>query len=179
MYFSRLETVYKKKISLTYMRKFNIKNIMQVPKILFICINMGLGDSVDNNSIIKKNINCLEKICGQKVMITKAKKSISAFKIRKDMQIGLKSTLRKNCMWEFLDKFINIALPRVKDFQGLYSKFDNSGNITIGIKDNIIFPDINYKNIDKIRGMNITISMSSNNNKKSKFLLQQLGLPIF
>lgn len=155
----------------------NIDNIMSIPKITCIYLSMGLGDAANDFKIIEKNKHCLELICGQKAVITTAKKAISAFKLRKGMPIGLKVTLRRHKMWSFLDKFVNIALPRVKDFRGLKKKFDNNGNLTIGIKENIIFPEIDYLNIDKIRGLNITIVTSSREDHEAHFLLKELGLP--
>lgn len=173
----RLKKIYINKISHICSNQFGIKNYMNLPKLVAIYISMGLGDAISDFYIIKKNKVCLEYITGQIPIITTAKKSIASFKLREGMSIGLKVTLRKNHMWEFLDRFINIALPRVKDFRGIKSTFDNNGNLTIGIKEQIIFPEVEYDNIDKIRGMNITIVTSSNNNIESKFLLQQLGIP--
>jgi len=178
MYHPRLQMIYIKKISKKCIQKFNIKNSMAIPKIASISLSMGLGEAANNPSIIEKNKKCLELISGQKASITRAKKSISSFKIRQGMPIGLKTTLRKDQMWDFLYKFINIALPRVRDFQGIFSRFDGCGNITIGIKDNIIFPELDYKDIDKIRGMNITINTAALNDMQAKFLLRHLGVPI-
>lgn len=178
MYSPKLKITYEKKIINLYMKKYNVINFMDVPKIISVSINMGLGDAINDFEIIKKNKRCLEFISGQKPVIIKAKKSISAFKLRKGMPIGIKVTLRRNHMWEFLEKFINIALPRVKDFRGISNKFDGNGNITIGIKDIIIFPEITYKDIDRVRGMNISILINSNKNDHAKFLLKKIGIPL-
>lgn len=178
MYYSKLKTIYIKKISKICMQEFNIKNAMAVPKVVSINLSMGLGDAVNNPSVIDTVKRSLELISGQTVTITKAKKSISSFKVRQGMQIGLKVTLRRNQMWNFLYKFANIALPRVRDFQGIFNRFDGCGNITIGIKDSIIFPELDYKDIDKVRGMNVTIKVKAANDSQAKFLLRYLGIPI-
>jgi large subunit ribosomal protein L5 len=178
IYTPKLKTIYTKNIIPYLLKKLNLTNHMSVPKILSVHLSMCLGDAVNNIKIINKNKNCLEKICGQRVTITKVKKSISSFKIRSNMFIGLKVTLRQNIMWDFLYKFINIALPRIKDFKKLNSKFDDKGNITIGITDYLIFPEIDYDNIDKVRGMNVTIVTSSNNKLHSHMLLTKIGLPL-
>lgn len=172
-----LKAKYIQFVAHTCKKKFNIKNCMDVPKIKYISVSMGLGEAATDFKIIEKNKTCLELICGQRAVVTTAKKSISAFKLRKGMPIGLKVTLRRNNMWGFLDRFINIALPRVRDFKGLKKGFDNCGNLTIGLKENIIFPEIDYPDIDKIRGLNITIVTSSYNDKYAMFLLKELGFP--
>jgi large subunit ribosomal protein L5 len=172
-----LKDKYKNDIIKKCKDKLNIKNHMSIPKITCIYLSMGLGDAANDFKIIEKNKHCLELICGQKVVITTAKKAISSFKLRKGMPIGLKVTLRRHRMWDFLDKFVNIALPRVRDFRGLKKKFDKNGNLTIGIKENIIFPEIDYMDVDKVRGLNITIVTSSSNDNEAYFLLKELGLP--
>jgi large subunit ribosomal protein L5 len=177
-YTPSLKKIYLHNVLPKLIKNLELKNVMEAPKIMCVNVSMCLGDSVNDLKTLKKNKDCLEKICGQKVVITKVKKSISAFKIRANMFIGLKVTLRKNIMWEFLDRFINIALPRVKDFKGITSNFDSNGNITIGIKENLIFPELDYKDIDKVRGLNITISTSSRVDSQAKMLLMLIGIPL-
>lgn len=177
IYTPRLKTIYIKDVLPSFIETFKLKNSMQAPQIKAIGLSMGLGESINNYKIIEINKFCLECICGQKVLITTAKKAISSFKLRSKMPIGIKVTLRRNKMWEFLDRFINIALPRVRDFNGIKSNFDKNANLTIGIKEQIIFPEIDYKDIDKIRGMNITFVMSSLAELHSKFLLERIGIP--
>lgn len=172
-----LKKIYDAKASLDCAQAFNIKNQMNIPKIICIHINMGLGDAVNDFKIIEKNKKCLELICGQKAVITTANKSIAAFKLRKGVSIGVKVTLRKGRMWDFLERFLNIALPRIKDFKGINERFDGCGNLTIGVKEQIIFPEIDYNNIDKIRGMNVTIITSSTDDKQAAFLLKKIGVP--
>jgi large subunit ribosomal protein L5 len=172
-----LKDKYKNSVMDKCKKDLNIKNYMSIPKINCVYLSMGLGDAANDFKIIEKNKHSLELICGQKVVITTAKKAISAFKLRKGMPIGLKVTLRRSNMWDFLERFINIALPRVKDFRGLKKKFDKNGNLTIGIKENIIFPEIDYLDIDKIRGLNITIVTSSRTDQEAYFLLKELGFP--
>jgi large subunit ribosomal protein L5 len=177
IYQPRLKKIYLDEVSPKFIKEFSIKNIMQVPKISAICLSMGLGEAINNFKVIETNKQCLEKICGQKVVITHAKKAISAFKLRAGMPIGIKVTLRRDRMWEFLDRLVSIALPRVRDFKGLKSNFDKNGNLTIGIKEQIIFPEIDYKDIDKIRGLNITFLTSSSLDIHAKFILKNIGIP--
>lgn len=176
-YKPRLYLIYKKDILPLLIKKYNFKNYMNTPKLTSIILNVGLGDAVTNINIININKKCIEKICGQKAFTTKAKKSISTFKLRKDSLIGIKVTLRRNKMWEFLDRLINIAMPRIKDFKGVKSNFDGHGNVTIGIKEQMIFPELDYQDIDKVRGLNITITTSISSDQKAKFFLQNLGIP--
>jgi len=175
--YPRLKQYYYDKIINNFISNYKLKNPMQAPRLMKILISTGLGEAVKNTQILKTNRDCIEKICGQKSITMKAKKSISSFKLRSGMDIGLKITLRRNRMWEFLDRFINIALPRVRDFRGIHSNFDGSGNCTIGIKEQIIFPEIDYVQASGIKGMNITIVTSSNKDIYGKFLLSQLGMP--
>ena len=154
---ARLLDKYKNTIRQQLKEKFGLKNIFEVPKLEKIVVNIGVGDAVSDSKIINNAINDLTQITGQKPVVTKAKKSIAGFKLRKGLSIGCKVTLRKKRMYEFLDRLVFIALPRVRDFKGLSKKsFDGSGNYSIGIKEQIIFPEINYDKIDKVRGMDIS-----------------------
>jgi large subunit ribosomal protein L5 len=151
---------------------------MQVPQIKKIVVNMGLGEAIQNVKILDSAVTELALITGQKAVITKAKKSIATFKLREGMPIGCMVTLRRDRMYEFLDRLINVSLARVRDFKGVSGKaFDGKGNYTLGIKDQLIFPEINYDNVDKIKGMNITIVTSAKTDEESKALLKYLGMP--
>lgn len=160
------------------MEKFGYRNIMQVPKITKVVLNMGLGEAVQNPKIIESAANELTMIAGQKAQVTKAKKSIATFKVRQGMPIGCMVTLRGERMWDFLNKLIHIALPRVRDFRGVSGKaFDGRGNYAMGVKEHIIFPEIDYDKIDKIKGLNICISTTARTNEEGKVLLTALGMP--
>lgn len=174
---ARLKKFYEKELISILKQELNLKNSMQVPKLEKIVLNMGLGEAVANSKIIESGKDAIEQITGQKVIITKAKKSIANFKLREGTPIGVSVTLRRSKMWEFLDRFINIALPRVRDFRGLSSKFDGKGNCTIGLKEHIIFPEINYDQVDKIRGLNISLVTTAENDINGKALLRHLGVP--
>ena len=175
---SRLQEQYKSEISLNLYKKLNCKNIHEVPKIKKIVLNIGLGEAKDDAKIIDKAQEELSLIAGQKAVKTKAKKAIAGFKIREGMPIGVSVTLRNKIMYEFLDRLINIAIPRIRDFRGLNSSsFDGNGNYSFGIKEQIIFPEINYDNIDQIRGMDICINTSANNPADAKILLEELSFP--
>ena len=174
----RLKELYKSKIQLNIKEKFGFKNIYMSPKLEKVVLNMGLGIDGNDSKIIKSCEEDLSKITGQKPIITKFKKSISNFKTRKNTKAGLKVTLRKNKMYEFIDRLVNIALPRIKDFKGLsINSFDNFGNYTFGIKEHIIFPEVNFDKVDKIRGLDITIVINSLNKEHSHELLSQLNFP--
>ncbi len=174
----RLKELYKNKIQLNIKEKFGFKNIYMSPKLEKVVLNMGLGIDGNDSKIIKSCEEDLSKITGQKPIITKFKKSISNFKTRKNTKAGLKVTLRKNKMYEFIDRLVNIALPRIKDFKGLsINGFDNFGNYTFGVKEHIIFPEVNFDKVDKIRGLDITIVITSLNKKQSHELLSQLNFP--
>ena len=174
----RLKELYKNEIKNSLKEKYGFKNLNMSPVLEKIVINMGLGIDGNDNKIIKSCEEDLSKITGQKPVITKFKKSISNFKTRKDTKAGLKVTLRKNKMYEFIDRLVNIALPRIKDFRGLSSKgFDNFGNYTFGIKEHIIFPEVNFDKVDKIRGLDITIVISAIDKKHSYELLKRLNFP--
>jgi|TARA_E500000178_G_C16951595_1_gene721554 large subunit ribosomal protein L5 len=158
--------------------EFKYKNVHQIPKIQKIKINRGLGESAQNKKLLDKSIEELRLISGQQPVITKAKKSVAAFKVREDMPMGLTVTLRGEKMYSFLDRFINLVLPRVRDFQGLnQKKFDKDGNYNLGILDQLVFPEIDYDNVDQTLGLNITIVTSCKNQQESLALLKKIGLP--
>ena len=160
------------------MEKFKYKNIHQIPKINKIVLNMGIGDAKEDSKILDKAQEELSLIAGQKAIKTKAKKVIAGFKIREGMNLGVSVTLRNKIMYEFLDRLINIAIPRIRDFRGLNSKsFDGNGNFTMGIKEQIIFPEINYDKIDKVRGLDVTICTSAKNNTEALELLKNFNMP--
>ena len=175
---ARLRKIYIDKIVPVLKEKLQYKSLMQVPKIKKISINQGLGASVNDKKLIQYGIDELSLITGQKAVATKAKTSISNFKLREGMPIGVKVTLRGNIMYEFLDRLISVALPRVRDFRGLNDKgFDGNGNYTLGVKEQIIFPEITIDKINKVTGMNITIVIDSNSDKDSFELLKAFGMP--
>ena len=175
---SRLQQEFKDKIKPKLMEKFNYKNIHQIPKIKKIVLNMGIGDAKDDSKILDKAQEELSLITGQKAIKTKARKAIAGFKIREGMPLGVSVTLRNKIMYEFLDRLINIAIPRIRDFRGLNPKsFDQNGNFTMGIKEQIIFPEINYDKIHKIRGLDITICTSANNQSEAIELLRSFNMP--
>ena len=175
---ARLAEKYESEIRGHLKQKFNLKNIFEVPKLVKIVLNMGVGEAVSDSKVINKAIEDLSLITGQKPVITRAKKSIAGFKLRKGLNIGCKVTLRKKRMYEFLDRLIFIALPRVRDFKGLSKKsFDGNGNYSIGIKEQIIFPEIDYDKVDRIRGMDITITTTTNNQDHAYELLKSFNLP--
>ncbi len=175
---SRLQEQYKSEISPKLFEKLKYKNVHQVPKITKIVLNLGLGEAKDDAKIIDKAQEELTLITGQKAVKTKAKKAIAGFKIRAGMPLGVSVTLRNKIMYEFLDRLINIAIPRIRDFRGLEtSSFDGNGNYSFGVKEQIIFPEINYDKIDKIRGLNITICTTAKNNKDGLELLRNFNMP--
>ena len=175
---SRLLEEYKKTISSQMMSKFNYKNVYQIPKLQKIVLNMGIGEAKEDAKILDKAREELSLITGQKAVKTKAKKAISNFKIREGMALGVSVTLRNKIMYEFLDRLINIAIPRIRDFRGLNAKsFDGNGNYSLGIKEQIIFPEINYDKIDKIRGLNVTICTNAKTNQEALELLKSFNLP--
>ena len=174
----RLKELYKNEIKNSIKEKYGFKNLNMSPELEKIVINMGLGIDGNDNKIIKSCEEDLSKITGQKPVITKFKKSISNFKTRKDTKAGLKVTLRKNKMYEFIDRLVNIALPRIKDFRGLSVKgFDRFGNYTFGVKEHIIFPEVNFDKVDKIRGLDISIIIKSISNEHSLELLKKFNFP--
>lgn len=175
---ARLQAIYRKDIVPKLKKAFNFKSVMQVPKITKITLNMGVGEAVDDKKAITAAVADLEKISGQKVVITLARKSIAGFKVREGWPVGCKVTLRRERMYEFLDKLITIALPRVRDFRGLTIKsFDGRGNYSLGFKEQIVFPEIEYDKIDAVRGLDITITTSAKNNKEAQALLEAFNFP--
>ncbi|WP_405104564.1 50S ribosomal protein L5 [Paenibacillus sp. FSL K6-1217] len=175
---ARMKERYLNEITPALMQKFNYTTVMQVPKIEKIVINMGVGDAVQNSKVLDAAVNDMQLISGQKPVITKAKKSIAGFKLRENMPIGVKVTLRGERMYFFLDKLINVTLPRVRDFRGVSSKaFDGRGNYTLGLKEQLIFPEIEYDKVDKVRGMDIVIVTTAKTDEESRELLNQLGMP--
>ena len=174
----RLKERYNKDVVSAMMKLFGYENVMQVPRLEKVVINMGIGDAKDNLKLLDSAMEELAIITGQKAVVTKAKKSVAAFKLREGMKIGTKVTLRGNRMFEFLDRLFNIALPRVRDFRGVAAKsFDGRGNYALGIKEQLIFPEINYDKVDKIRGMDIIIVTTAKNDEEARELLTSLGMP--
>jgi large subunit ribosomal protein L5 len=175
---SRLRVRYSKEIVPTLMKHFKYTNIMAVPKLEKIVINMGLGEAVANAKIMDVAVDELGRISGQRAVVTKAKKSIANFKLRQHMPIGAAVTLRGDRMYEFLDRLVSVVLPRVRDFRGVSTRsFDGRGNYTMGLRDQLIFPEISYEKVDKIRGMNVTIVTTARSDDEARELLKQLGLP--
>jgi len=174
----RLQDTYNKEIVPKLKEKFGYRNIMQVPKVVKVVVNMGLGDAIENVKVIDAAAVEIGVITGQKAVVTKARKSIANFKLREGVPIGVMVTLRRDRMYYFLDKLMAIALPRVRDFRGVSPKgFDGRGNYTLGVKEQIIFPEINYDKIDKIRGMNITIVTTAKTDEEGLELLRLMGMP--
>ena len=175
---NRLEEKYKKEVVPSLMEKYNYKTVMLVPKIEKIVVNMGVGDALANSKNLEAAVSDLAKITGLKPIETKAKKSIAAFKVREGHKIGCKVTLRGEKMYNFLDKLINVVLPRVRDFRGLSPKsFDGRGNYTIGLKEQLIFPEIEFDNVVKVRGMDVVIVTTAKTNEEAYDLLDELGVP--
>ncbi|MBR3941875.1 MAG: 50S ribosomal protein L5 [Clostridia bacterium] len=175
---ARLYDKYVKEVAPALMQKFGYKSVMQIPKLDKIVINIGIGEAKENAKVLESAASDLEIITGQKPLITKVKKSVANFKIREGMNIGCKVTLRNERMYEFLDKLFNIALPRVRDFRGINpDSFDGRGNYALGLKEQLIFPEIEYDKIDKIRGMDIVMVTTANTDEEARELLTQLGAP--
>jgi large subunit ribosomal protein L5 len=175
---ARLKDVYTKEVRKKIQDEFGIKNVMAIPKIEKVVLNMGMGDAIQNSKVLDAAVDELGQVTGQKPVITKAKKSIASFKLREGMSIGTMVTLRGDKMYEFLDRLINIALPRVRDFRGVPTRsFDGRGNYTLGIRDHLIFPEIDAGKVDKSKGMNITIVTTAKNDEQARFLLRELGMP--
>jgi large subunit ribosomal protein L5 len=175
---ARLRDYYIKKVVPSLVKEFNYKNRMQVPKLEKIVVNMGVGEAIQNIKALDSAVADLSMIVGQKPVITKARKSIATFKLRQGMSIGCRVTLRGDMMYEFFDRLVNVALPRVRDFRGISPKsFDGRGNFAIGLKEQIIFPEIDYDKIDKIRGMNIVIATTAKTDEEARQLLRFMGLP--
>lgn len=175
---ARLETEYKEKVLPALMQQFGYKSVMQAPRITKITLNMGVGGAVADKKVLQAAVSDMEKISGQKPIITLARKSIAGFKIRDDMPIGCKVTLRSDRMYEFLDRLIAISIPRIRDFRGLSPKsFDGRGNYSMGVKEQIIFPEIDYDKIDVLRGMDITITTTAQSNEEGLALLKLFNFP--
>ena len=175
---NRLKTKYISEVTPSLMEKFNYSSVMQTPKVDKIVVNMGVGDAVSNSKNLDKAVEELALITGQKPIITKAKKSIAGFRLREGMPIGCKVTLRGERMYEFLDKLVSVSLPRVRDFHGISNKsFDGRGNYTLGVKEQLIFPEVDYDLVDKVRGMDIVIVTTANTDEEGRELLSQLGMP--
>lgn len=175
---ARMKTKYDDQIVAKLTEQFQYGNVMQVPRVEKVTLNFGAGEAVSNPKVIDPCVDQMSKIAGQKPVVTRARVSISNFKLREGQAIGVKVTLRRDRMWEFLDRLLSVALPRVRDFRGVSAKaFDGRGNYTLGIREQIIFPEINYDKVDKIRGMNITITTSAKNDDEGRALLAALGMP--
>lgn len=174
----RLKAIYQERVVPALMKRFNYRNPMEVPRLDKIVVNMGLGEAIQNIKILDSAVQELTLITGQKAVITKAKKSIAQFKLRAGMPIGVRVTLRKDRMYEFFNRLVNVALPRVRDFKGVSPKsFDGRGNFALGIKEQLIFPEIHYDKIDKVKGMNIVIGTTAKTDEEGKELLKLLGMP--
>jgi large subunit ribosomal protein L5 len=175
---SRLRERYEKEVAPTLRKEFGYTNVMAVPKITKIVVNMGLGEATQNAKIVDTGADEIARITGQKAVVTRAKKSIAQFKVRKGMPVGTMVTLRGDRMWQFLDRLIAVALPRVRDFRGVSPRgFDGRGNYTLGLKDQLLFPEIDYMKVDKARGMNISVVTTARTDEESRKLLQLLGMP--
>ncbi len=175
---NRLQQKYVETIKPALMKEFGYSSPMQAPKLVKIVINMGVGDAIQNPKALEEAVAELQQIAGQKPVITKAKKSIANFKLREGMQIGCKVTLRGERMYEFLDKLVSISLPRVRDFHGVSATaFDGRGNYTLGVREQLIFPEINFDKVNKVRGMDVVIVTTANTNKEAHFLLKEMGMP--
>jgi large subunit ribosomal protein L5 len=175
---NRLKEKFEKEISPALVSKFNYESVMQVPRVDKIVINMGVGDAVSNSKALDTAVEELSLISGQKPVVTKAKKSIAGFRLREGMPIGTKVTLRGERMYEFLDKLVSVSLPRVRDFRGVSKKsFDGRGNYTLGVKEQLIFPEIDYDKVSKVRGMDIVIVTTANTDEEARELLTQIGMP--
>jgi large subunit ribosomal protein L5 len=175
---NRLKEKFQSEISPALVSKFNYKSVMGVPKVEKIVVNMGIGDAVQNSKALDVAVDELTQITGQKPVVTKAKKSIAGFRLREGMPIGAKVTLRGERMYQFLDKLISVSLPRVRDFRGVSKKaFDGRGNYTLGVKEQLIFPEIDYDKVSKVRGMDIVIVTTANSDEEARELLTQIGMP--
>ena len=177
-YVPRLKKRYQEEVVARIQKEFGIDNVMAVPKIEKISLNMGVGEAIQNIKVLDDAAEELASLAGQRPAITRAQKSIAAFKVRQGMPIGARVTLRGTRMWEFLDRLITVALPRVRDFRGVSTKsFDGRGNYTLGVRDQLIFPEIDYNKVEKAKGMNITIVTTAGNDERALFLLRELGMP--
>jgi large subunit ribosomal protein L5 len=176
---ARLYDYYKKNVTEELMKKFGYKSVMEVPRIMKITLNMGVGEAVADKKVMDHAVSDMQKIAGQKPVVTKSKKSIAGFKIRENYPVGCKVTLRRERMYEFLDRLVTVAIPRIRDFRGVSGKsFDGRGNYNMGIKEQIIFPEIEYDKIDALRGMNITITTTAKTDEEAKALLLAFKFPL-
>lgn len=175
---SRLREVYKSEVVTKLMDEFGYKNVMQVPRITKVTLNMGVGEAVGDKKLMENAVSDMTAIAGQKPLVTKARRSVAGFKIREGWPIGCKVTLRRTQMWEFLDRLVDISLPRVRDFRGINPKsFDGRGNYSMGVREQIIFPEIEYDKIDRIRGLDVTITTTAKTNDEGRALLKALQFP--
>jgi len=175
---NRLKEIYREEIAPELFEELNLENVMQIPKIEKIVLNIGVGEALDNPKALDAAVRDLTTITGQRPVVTKAKKSIANFKLREGRVIGTKVTLRGDRMWAFLDRLVNVALPRVRDFRGISpDSFDGRGNYTLGLKEQLIFPEIDYDEVDKVRGMEITIVTTADNDDQARALLTKVGMP--
>ena len=174
----RLRTRYKKEVVEALMKRFGYKNVMQVPRLQKVVVNMGLGEATGNPKLVDAAVGELTQVTGQKPVVTRAKKSIATFKLRENMPIGAMVTLRRERMWEFVDRLVNLSLPRVRDFRGVNPRgFDGAGNYTLGLREQIVFPEIDFDKVEKVNGMNITFVTTAESDEEAKELLAQLGMP--
>jgi len=177
-YTPRFQSLYESKIRADLQKEFNYGNPMQVPKLVKVVINMGVGETVNDSKVIDHAVEHLTLICGQKPVVTKARKAIAAFKLRENLPLGCKVTLRKQRMYEFLDRLVYMAMPRIRDFRGVSAKsFDGRGNYNMGLKEQLVFPEINYDKIDQVRGMDITIVTTATTDEEAKALLKGFNFP--
>jgi len=175
---ARLKEIYQNEMVPKLLKELELKNVMEVPRVEKVVINMGLGEAIQNVKILESAVEEMSRITGQKAVITRAKKSIAQFKLREEMPIGVMVTLRRDRAYEFLDRLINVALPRVRDFKGVSAKaFDGRGNYTLGIREQLIFPEIDIEEIDKIKGMNVTIVTTARTDEEGRALLTEMGMP--
>ena len=175
---SRLKDLYKNEVVAKLTEEFGYKNPMEVPRVSKITLNMGVGEALGDKKLMDSAVADMEAIAGQKAIVTKARKSVAGFKVREGWPIGCKVTLRRDRMWEFMDRLVDISLPRVRDFRGINPKsFDGRGNYSMGVKEQIIFPEIDYDKVDKVRGMDITITTTANTNDEGRALLKALNFP--
>lgn len=175
---TRLESVYKEKVVPELQKEFGYKSPMEIPRLQKISLNIGLGEGSQNNKLIEDAVEELSRIAGQRAVVTRAKKSIAAFKLREGMPVGVRVTVREDRMWDFYDKLVNFALPRVRDFRGVPDRgFDGRGNFTLGVKEHTIFPELEIDGVERVKGMNITVVTSAKTDKEGKKLLDLLGMP--
>ncbi len=175
---ARLKGFYQDKVVPQLMQRFSYQSVMQVPRLLKITINMGVGEAIADKKVIENAVADMEKISGQKPVVTEARKSIAGFKVREGWPVGCKVTLRRDRMYEFLDRLINVSIPRIRDFRGVNGRaFDGRGNYTLGVREQIIFPEIEYDKIDAIRGMDITLTTSANTDEEARALLESFSFP--